>query len=129
MSSWFEAVPAFALALLILALPGVAVLMALRIRGLMALFLAPAVSVSVLAVSAVVAPLIHLPWGIPVVLLGTAVATVAAWVARRLIPALNNILLIAGPRSRVGLGAALAGAGVSLAITTLLLLLVAPTPE
>ncbi|MET4002265.1 hypothetical protein ABIB48_000974 [Arthrobacter sp. UYCu511] len=129
MSSWLEAVPAFALALLILALPGAAVLMALRIRGLMALFLAPAVSVSVLAVSAVVAPLIHLPWGLPVVLLGTAVATVAAWAARRLIPALNNILLIAGPRSRVGLGAALAGAGVSLAITTLLLLLVAPTPE
>lgn len=129
MTNWFEAVPAFAVALLILGVPGAVVLATLRVRGLMALFLAPAVSVSVLAVSAIVAPLIHLPWGAPVVLLGTAIAAGAAWTARRIIPALNNIATVSGPRSRLGLGAAAVGAGSALAITTLLLILVAPTPE
>ncbi|MHA7176765.1 DUF6541 family protein [Arthrobacter sp. Sr24] len=129
MTSWFEAVPAFAVALLILALPGAAVLAALRIRGLLALCLAPAVSVSVLSVSAIVAPLIHLSWGIPVVLLGTAITTAAAWAARRFIPALTSIAVVSGPRSRVGLSAGVTGALTALAITTLLLLLVARTPE
>ncbi|ALO65395.1 hypothetical protein AS189_01410 [Arthrobacter alpinus] len=129
MTSWIEAVPAFAVALLILAVPGAAVLAALRIRGLIALCLAPAVSVSVLAVSAIVAPLIHLSWGIPVVLLGTAIAAGAAWAARRCIPALNSIEAVSGPRSRVGLTAGIIGALTALAITTLLLILVAPTPE
>lgn len=129
MTSWFEAVPAFAVALLILALPGAAVLAALRIRGLLALCLAPAVSVSVLSVSAIVAPLIHLSWGIPVVLLGTAIATVAAWAARRFIPALTSIAVVSGPRSRVGFSAGVTGALTALVITTLLLLLVARTPE
>ena len=76
MSSWFEALPAFAAALLILALPGAAVLMALRVRGLMAVFLAPAVSVSVVAASAITAPLVGLPWHLPVLLLGTAIAAI-----------------------------------------------------
>ncbi|MEV8180550.1 DUF6541 family protein [Specibacter sp. NPDC078692] len=129
MTSWIEAVPAFVVALLILALPGAAVLAALRIRGLMALCLAPTVSVSVLAVSAIVAPLINLRWGIPVVLVGTAVATAAAWVARRFIPALNSIEAVSGARSRVGLSAGAIGALTALSITTLLLLLVARTPE
>ncbi|MDD0859832.1 hypothetical protein NHF46_23345 [Arthrobacter alpinus] len=129
MTQWIEAVPAFAVALLILAVPGAAVLAALRIRGLLALCLAPAISVSVLAVSAIVAPLIHLSWGIPVVLLGTAIAAGAAWVARRYIPALNSIEAVSGPRSRVGLTAGIIGALTALAITTLLLLLVAPTPS
>ena len=104
MTSWFEALPAFVAALLMLALPGGAVLLALRVRGLMALCLAPAVSVSVIAVSAVVAPLIHLPWNVAVVLLGTAIAAGAGWAARRFIPALRA----AGPegeaKSRVGAG-------------------------
>lgn len=91
MSSWLEALPAFVVALLILALPGAAIMVVLRVRGLIALCLAPAVSVSIVAVSAVVAPVIHLSWGIPVVALGTFVAAALAWVARRLIPALQNI--------------------------------------
>ncbi|MDJ0311854.1 DUF6541 family protein [Arthrobacter sp. H35-D1] len=129
MSSWFEALPAFAVALLILALPGAAVLAALRVRGLMAFCLAPAVSVSVLAVSAVVAPLIHLPWNIPVVLLGTGIAAAAAWAARRFIPGLGAAIPAPGEKSPAGIGAAALGVVTALAITTTLLVLVAANPE
>ncbi|WP_207346324.1 DUF6541 family protein [Arthrobacter sp. E3] len=129
MTSWFEALPAFMVALLILALPGAAVLTALRVRGLMAFCLTPAVSVSVLAVSAVVAPVIHLPWNIPVVLLGTAIATAAAWAAHRFIP----VLRLAAPASEgkpgAGIGAATIGVLTALAMTTALLTLVAGNPE
>src|SRR6185312_3676865 len=127
MSPWIEALPAFLVALLIFTLPGAAVLAALRVRGLMLLFLAPAVSVSVVAVSAITAPLIGLPWGLPVVLLGTGIAAAGAWAAGRFIPALR--LAPAGPGGWSGLAAVAAGVLVSLAITTALLTLVAPTPE
>ncbi|MCQ9164835.1 MULTISPECIES: DUF6541 family protein [unclassified Arthrobacter] len=137
MTSWLEAVPAFGMALLILGVPGAAVVTALRIRGLPALCLAPAVSVSVAAVSAVVAPLIHLPWGWPVLLLGTAIATAAAWLARRFIPALQPAAgaVPAGPAaphrrraSRATLQAAVAGVLVALAVTTVFLVVVSPSP-
>ena len=129
MNSWLEALPAFAAALLILAVPGAAVLAALRVRGIMALCLAPAVSVSVLSVSAVVAPVIHLPWNLPVVLLGTAVAAAAAWAARRFIPALRSAVPSPGHRPGSGIGAASLGVLTALAITTTLLTLVAANPE
>lgn len=127
MSSWFEALPAFVVALLILTLPGAAVLTALRVRALMVVFLAPAVSVSIIAASAIVAPLIGLPWHVPVLLLGTAITTAGAWLARRCIPALRSIPAVPGGRS--GIGPVAVGALVSLAITTALLTLVAATPE
>ena len=127
MNSWFEAVPAFMLALLILALPGAAVLAVLRIRGLMALCLAPAISVSIIAVSAIVAPLIGLPWHLPVLLLGTSITAAGAWLARRLIPALRPAA--PSPGTWAGVRPAAAGVATSLAITTALLTLVAATPE
>lgn len=129
MTSWFEALPAFVAALLMLALPGGAVLLALRVRGLMALCLAPAVSVSVIAVSAVVAPLIHLPWNVAVVLLGTAIAAGAGWAARRFIPTLRADGPEGEAKSRAGLGAAAVGVLIALAMTTAILTLVAGNPE
>ncbi len=127
MNPWIEALPAFLAALLIFTLPGAAVLAALRVRGLMLLFLAPAVSVSVVAVSAITAPLIGLPWGLPVVLLGTAVAAAGAWAAGRFIPALRSAP--AAPGGWSGIAAVTAGVLISLAMTTALLTMVAPTPE
>lgn len=127
MSSWFEAVPAFTLALLILAVPGAVVLAALRMRGLLAICLAPAVSVSIIAVSAIVAPLIGLPWHLPVLLLGTAITATGAWLARRLIPALREAESSVHPWA--GTGPALTGVAISLAITTALLTLIASNPE
>lgn len=127
MSSWIEALPAFTVALLILALPGAAVLTALRIRGLLAVCLAPAVSVSVIAVSAMVAPLIHLAWNIPVVVLGTVIASGGAWLAQRFIPALRTAIPTSVPR--LTLGAALSGVFLALVITTALLVSVTTSPE
>ncbi|MHA7304424.1 DUF6541 family protein [Arthrobacter sp. TMN-49] len=129
MSSWFEALPAFVVALLMFALPGGAVLLTLRVRGFMAICLAPAVSVSVISVSAVVAPLIHLPWNVAVVLLGTAIAAGAGWAARRFIPALGATDPAEELNSRVGLGAAAVGVLIALAMTATLLTLVASNPE
>ncbi|MEO8221640.1 MAG: DUF6541 family protein [Specibacter sp.] len=129
MSSWFEALPAFVVALLMLALPGGAVLLALRVRGLMALCLAPAVSVSVIGVSAVVAPLIHLPWNAAVVVLGTAIAAGAGWAVRRFIPALSADHSGEEANGSAGLGAATVGVLLALAITTVILTLVASNPE
>lgn len=127
MSSWLEAVPAFTLALLTLACPGAVVLAALRIRGLPAICLAPAISVSIIAVSAIVAPLIGLPWHLPVLLLGTAITAAGAWLAHRLIPALRAADSTAHPWA--GTLPALLGVAVSLAITMALLTLAAPNPE
>ncbi len=134
MTSWIEAVPAFAVTLLILGVPGAAVLAALRVRGLAAMCLTPAVSVSIVSASAVVAPLIHLPWGWPVVLLGTCVTVTGAWLARRFIPALKT-----GPGSvaarrgasgsRGPVPAAAIGVLAALAITAVFLVVVSPSPE
>ncbi len=120
------------MALLVLGVPGAAVVMALRLRGLVALCLAPAVSVSVVSASAVVAPLIHLPWGWPVLLLGTTIAALAAYLARRFIPALLPTGPEAPPGSRATRGtvpSAVAGVLVALAVTTTFLTVVAATPE
>jgi len=125
-------VPAFAVALLLLGVPGVAVMLALRIRGLAALCLTPAVSVSVVSASAVVAPLLHLPWGWPVLLLGTAVAAAAAWLARRFIPALQAAGPAAPHRRHATRGitpAAVAGVLTALAVTVVFLVVVSPSPE
>lgn len=128
MTSWFEALPAFIVALLILGVPGAAVMAALRLRGLTALCLAPSVSVSIVAVSAIVAPLIHLGWDWPVVLLGTAITTAGAYLARRNIPALAAKVQ-EPPRSRGPLLAGIGGVLTGLAITTAFLVIVAANPE
>ncbi|MDJ0317826.1 DUF6541 family protein [Arthrobacter antibioticus] len=129
MSSWFEALPAFIVALFILTLPGAAVLATLRVRSLMAFCLAPAVSVSIVAVSAIVAPLIHLPWHIPVVLLGTLVTAATAASARYFIPALKIALPLRKEKFRASILPMLAGVLLALAMTTTLLVLVAQNPE
>ncbi|WP_104086271.1 DUF6541 family protein [Arthrobacter sp. GMC3] len=131
MTTWLQALPAFALALLMLGVPGAAVMVALRIRGLIALCLAPSISVSIIAVSAIVAPLIHLRWDWPVVVLGTAVTTAGAYFARRFIPALRSTS-VPSSESEAGRGTVMAGVvGVlaALAITTAVLMLSAVNPE
>lgn len=140
MTSWLEALPAFTLALLILGLPGACVMFTLRLRGLATLCLAPAVSVSVIGVSAIVAPWLHLGWGAPVVLLGTAIAAAGAYLARRFIPYLSPAPATAPAPAPAGgrnpsrdprgtVGAAAAGVLTALAITTVLLATAAANPE
>lgn len=126
MTSWLAALPAFLMALLILGVPGAVVMAALRLRGVAALCLAPAVSVSIIGVSAVVAPWIHMAWHWPVVALGTAITAAAAYLARRFIPGVGAVL---PPGRRGTVAASVAGVGAALAMTTTVLVLVASSPE
>lgn len=89
MTSWLEAIPALLAALLIMATPGAVVVAALRVSPWLAVGLAPAVSVSIIAVSAIVGPVLGLRWGWGVAALGTAVVVVVVLLLRRLVPALR----------------------------------------
>lgn len=129
MTLWLAAIPALGIALLIFALPGAAVLAALRVRGFMLAALAPAVSVSVIAVSAAVAPVIHLSWGVPVLVLGTAIAAGLAWAARRFIPAMSLPDVLPPRGTWAGMGPVAAGLAVAFGLTTAALTLVAASPE
>jgi hypothetical protein len=78
--SWFDAAPQFVLGVALLFLPGLAVAAAARLRGLRAVAVAPGISVSLVAVSAIAAPFAGLSWsllpvlGVTVVVAGIAFA-------------------------------------------------------
>lgn len=81
---WLSAAPSFAVASGLLVVPGVLVIAAgWGFRRLGHLLLAPAVSVAVIAVAAVAAPLAGLDWGLVPVALLTAIAAAIAYVVRR----------------------------------------------
>lgn len=89
MATWLQAVPALLLVLTLLALPGGLVVAALRLRGLPAVALAPAFSVSIIAVSAIVGPWLGMAWNWRVPALGTAVVLAGVLVLRRFVPAVR----------------------------------------
>jgi hypothetical protein len=72
------------LALALLLLPGWLVLRLIRVRGLLALALAPACSTAVLACGAILAQLVGVRWSMLVVAASTAVALAVALAVRRL---------------------------------------------
>lgn len=72
-----------AVALLILVLPGAAVTAVLRLRGLVAVALTPVLSVSIIAVSAIVGPFLGMTWGWEVPALGTVVVVLALLLVTR----------------------------------------------
>lgn len=76
---WGEILPEAGVAAAVLVLPGLVVLLALRVRGLLAVCLAPLVSVSLVAVVGVGSGLLGMPFGVlPVVVLTAAAVLVAA---------------------------------------------------
>lgn len=76
--SWLEAVPTVAIAALLLIIPGLTVTLALRLRGLRALAIAPVISVSLIAVAATAAPFVALRWSVLPVLVLTVIAAASA---------------------------------------------------
>ncbi|WP_111719161.1 DUF6541 family protein [Homoserinimonas sp. OAct 916] len=90
MTSWLEAVPALLVALVVLAVPGTLIVLLLRLRGLLAVAAIPAVSISIIAVSAIVGPWLGLRWGWWLPALGTAVVAGAVLVIRKLVPQLRR---------------------------------------
>lgn len=90
MTSALEAIPALLLALVLFLVPGGAVIAMLRVRGFAAVALIPAISVSIISVSAIVGPWLGLPWGWWVPAIGTILVLAALFLLRRLIPALRT---------------------------------------
>ena len=62
MSEWLPALPALALGVAILLLPGAAVAYAVGLRGIAAWGVAPGLSTTVVAGAAVLAPVMNLSW-------------------------------------------------------------------
>ncbi len=75
---WLIAVPAIGAATAVLVLPGLLLAWALRLRGFALVALAPVLSVALVAVAAVGAAVLALPWGLLPVLALTLLAAVAA---------------------------------------------------
>lgn len=77
--SWVSILPALIVTGALLFLPGLLLGFLLRLRGMRLLALAPALSVSLVAVAALAAPFVGIRWSILPVLILTAVAAVAAY--------------------------------------------------
>lgn len=92
--SWLSILPALIVTGALLFLPGLLLGFLLRLRGLRLFALAPALSVSLVAVAAIAAPFVGIRWSILPVLVLTAVASVAAFFWSR------HVGVPARPRSR-----------------------------
>ncbi|MEZ5213484.1 MAG: DUF6541 family protein [Microbacterium sp.] len=79
---WLPAVLPTAIAIALLVLPGLRS-WADSLRRIGPVLTAPAISVSLMAANAVVAPMIHVGWGLPVVAGATAIASAAAYLIGR----------------------------------------------
>lgn len=77
--SWVSILPALLVTGALLFLPGLLLGFLLRLRGMRLVALAPALSVSLVAVAALAAPFVGIRWSILPVLILTAVASVAAY--------------------------------------------------
>lgn len=86
MTGWFGALPAIAAAAVLLLVPGLVLAVATGLRGLTAVGLAPPLSVTTLALTAVVAERMGAPFGVAALVVGTAVAGVVAFGVGRLLP-------------------------------------------
>ena len=82
MTTWWDVVPPLAVAVLLGIGPGLVLGAALKLRGMALWGLAPAFSVSIVAVSSVIAPVVGLRWGI-IPMLGTTIVLFAVVVLFR----------------------------------------------
>jgi len=96
--TWLAFLPTLAVGVLILFVPGLVVAALLRMRGLRLWAAAPALSVSLIAVAAVGAPLVGVPWSIVPVLALTVVAAVAAYAWARWAGAPVTVPRLPAPR-------------------------------
>ncbi|MFP3459415.1 DUF6541 family protein [Arthrobacter globiformis] len=81
--SWLTSLPALLAAVAVVILPGAALAWSLGFRRTSLLGLAPLLSLSIAGVGAVLAPFVHVEWGIGVVLVTAALASAAAWAVTR----------------------------------------------
>ena len=81
--SWLTSLPALLAAVAVVLLPGAALAWSLGFRRTSLLGLAPVLSLSIAGVGAVLAPFVHVEWGIGVVLVTAVLASAAAWAVTR----------------------------------------------
>ncbi|KHL00645.1 DUF6541 family protein [Sinomonas humi] len=83
--SWLGAVPAIGIAVLVLVVPGLLASLAFGLRGYALVGLAPAFSMSFIAIASTLAPLVHLRWGILPLAVATLLGGLVVWALRRLL--------------------------------------------
>jgi len=81
--SWLTSLPALFIAVAVVLLPGAALGWALGFRRTSLLGFAPALSLSIAGIGAILAPFVHVGWSIWVVIVTTLVASAAAWAIMR----------------------------------------------
>lgn len=90
MTDWFELALPLLVTLLWLWGPGLATTASVRLRGPLAWAVAPAVSVGIIAVSAMLGPVLGLAWGPLPPFLMTAAIAATAWCVRALVSRLGS---------------------------------------
>ena len=83
--SWLGAVPAVSIAVLVLVVPGLLASLVFGLRGFALLGLAPAFSMSFIAIASSLAPLVHVRWGILPLAAVTILGALVVWALRRLL--------------------------------------------
>lgn len=83
--SWWAALPAAIVAVLVIFLPGLALLAAAGARRFFLVAIAPAVSVAVYAVLAILFPFVNIPWSVPAVAIAAAVLAAITWAVSLLV--------------------------------------------
>ena len=112
--SWFDAVPQFLLAVVLLFIPGLAVGFAARLGAPRAVAAAPGVSVSVIGVAAIAAPFLGVTWSLlPVVAVTIGMAVVAFGASVLLRKRAKPVELAGEDRPRYWIAASLAAAAVA----------------
>lgn len=105
--SWFDEAPQFVLAAALLFVPGLAVAVAARLRGFRTFAVAPGISVSMVAISAIGAPFVGIPWSLLPVVVLTAIVAGLAFAASVVAGKGAKLRLEAGDSSRWLMGSSL----------------------
>ncbi|WP_432486782.1 DUF6541 family protein [Kineococcus sp. SYSU DK018] len=116
---WLAALPVLALAVAVVLAPGLAVGWALRLRGVLLVTAAPALTVAVLGACSLATPLAGVRWGLGPLAAGTLLAAGAAALAGRLAPRLLRRRLpapVPAPPQARAVAALLAGTAVATAL-------------
>ena len=122
LSTWGPVLPALLAAVGLLMIPGGLVALAARVDGIPMLGLAPALSVTILSVTAIVAGLAGYRLALPAVVAGTLVGVVLSWVIARLsrvvAPMRDSTRTVSAALAGAVLGAACAAVAVAMGIKT-----------
>jgi hypothetical protein len=82
--SWWQSLPVIVTAVLVILLPGLAMSLAIRVRGVLALLIAPAFSAGMIGFLAFVFPFLGVPWTPVPVIAGCAVISAVAFFVSKL---------------------------------------------